>query len=599
MDFTYDVAQQFASFFKSEKIKPFASLLIHRLKEGNICLDINSELQSNLQLNESERLQLISEIELAKEPQVSVSSEIKQPFILYNHKLYLQRYFHYETLILKRIYDFIEYEKENLNYRTQYLLENKSFINSLFPNDKSTIDWQQIAAMSAVLNNFTVITGGPGTGKTTTVSKILATLFNNDLSLKVALAAPTGKAAARMAASLNAPNFKMEEELNARFKSLEPSTIHRLLKYQPNSTLFKHNKENPLPYDVVIVDESSMVDISLFAKLLDAIGTETRLIMLGDKDQLASVEAGSLFGDICQAMESLNEFSETRASFFNQFLNDGSSGDKTKIDFIKPSFKFKNHPLFQHIIELTFSHRFSKDEGIGKFSSAVIKNDKKIIKEFIQPGFNSQVEIDTTNSSQIFESFIEGYSSYINEPDILIALNKLNELRVLCAVRNGESGVYALNKRIEDYLLKKKLIEKSGDFYENRPIIITANFYKLGLFNGDIGIIRYDENGVLRAWFNDAGQARAVIPGYLTSVETVYAMTTHKSQGSEFEKVLVVLPNFYSSVLTRELLYTAVTRAKNKVIIQSKEDIIFKTAEAKVKRGSGLIERFLELDNSK
>ena len=596
MDFTYDVAQQFASFFKSEKIKPFASLILNRLKEGNICLDINSELQSNLQLNETERLQLISEIELAKEPLVSVSPAIKQPFILYNHKLYLQRYFHYETMILKRIYDFIEYEKENLIFRTQYLMQNKSFINSLFPNDKSKIDWQQIAALSAVLNNFTVITGGPGTGKTTTVSKILAILYNENLQLKVALAAPTGKAAARMAASLNESNFNIDDKINEKFKTLEPSTIHRLLVSRRNSTSFKFNNENPLPFDVVIVDEGSMIDVALFAKLLDAIGPETKLIMLGDKDQLASVEAGSLFGDICRAMENLNEFSEIRINLFKEFLQ-FNSGDNIGPDHLKPSLKYKDHPLFEHIIELKYSHRFSINEGIGQFSNAIINNDQKEIKKFFDPAFDKQVEIDTANSTDIFESFIDGFKSYINEKDTLIALTKLNELRVLCAVRNGVNGLHYLNNKIEDYLLKQKLIIKSGEFYENRPIIVTANFYKLGLFNGDIGILRYDNKGVLKAWFNVGGQLTSHIPGYLTLVETVFAMTTHKSQGSEFDKVLVVLPNYYSSVLTRELLYTAVTRARKHVTIIAGEDIILKTSEAKVKRGSGLIERFLKFEN--
>lgn len=594
MEFSYDVAEQFASFFKSETIKPYATLIMKKLKEGNICIDINEEISAQLLLSEDERLNLVSENELASEPQVSVNAEIKQPFILYNHKLYLQRYFHYETMILQRINSFINEENKLQESRTQYLKNNKEFIKLLFPNNPAFTDWQLVAALTAVLNNFTVITGGPGTGKTTTVSKILALLFNEDISLKVALAAPTGKAAARMAASLNDANFNIDENINDKFKTLLPSTIHRLLKYKRNSTLFKHNKENPLPYDVVIVDESSMIDISLFAKLLDAIGPETRLIMLGDKDQLASVEAGSLFGDICQAMESLNEFSEIRANFLNEFLKE-QNGNSAEI--IEPSFNNTNHPLFEHIIELTFSHRFSKNEGIGQFSSAVINNDKNIIKDFLKNGFSPQVLIDTSISNEIFESFIDGYSSYINEPDILIALNKLNELRVLCAVRNGESGVYAINRRIEDYLVKKKLIQRSGDFYENRPIIITANFYKLGLFNGDIGLLRHDEDGVLRAYFNEGGKLKKVIPGYLSSAETVFAMTTHKSQGSEFEKVLIVLPNFHSSVLTRELLYTAVTRAKNKVIIQSKEDIIFKTTEEKVKRGSGLIERFTEFDN--
>ncbi|MEO5966869.1 MAG: exodeoxyribonuclease V subunit alpha, partial [Ferruginibacter sp.] len=564
--------------------------------EGNICIDVNKEINEQNLLNVDERLNLASESELAKEPQVSLNFENKQPFVLYNHKLYLQRYFHYETMILKSIISFINEEKDLSDKRSKYLLENKNFIKKLFKRNSTSIDWQLIAALSAVLNKFTVITGGPGTGKTTTVSKILALLFNENLDLEVALAAPTGKAAARMAASLNDPKFDVDEKVKTMFKSLEPSTIHRLLKYQRNSTLFKHNKGNPLPYDVVIVDESSMIDISLFAKLLDAVGPQTRLILLGDKDQLASVEAGSLFGDICQAIEKLNEFSLSKANFFNQFLIEDSDIINDNENILKPSSQFLNHPLFEHIIELTFSHRFSKSEGIGQFSIAVINNDIEVISKFIKSPISPQVEIDTSNDEKIFSNFIDGYISFIEEPDILKALTKLNEIRVLCAVRSGEKGLYSLNNKIETYLLNKKVIVKTGDFYNNRPIIITSNFYKLGLFNGDIGLLRYDDNGVLKAWFNDAGKLKSIIPGYISSAETVFAMTTHKSQGSEFEKVMIVLPDYYSSILTRELLYTAVTRAKKKVIIQSSSEILFKTTEAKVKRGSGLIERFIESD---
>lgn len=584
MDISYDVADQFSSFFKSESLKPYASLVIRKLEEGSICLDVNYELENQQSLNENEKSFLVSESELAAEPQVSVDPEIKQPFILYNHKLYLQRYFHYETVILERIKTFIKNEKEFYKSRAEFLSDNKNLIKSLFPaRDNTTVDWQLLAALSAVLNNFTIITGGPGTGKTTTVAKILAILFSSQSSLRVALAAPTGKAAARMAATLKA-NIEVDENVKELFKTLEPSTIHRLLEYKSNSTGFKHNKDNPLPFDVVIIDESSMIDITLFAKLFDAIGPDTRLILLGDKDQLASVEAGSLFGDICLAMDKLNIFSKTRTSFFNEFLSTQ----------ILPATDYQDHPLFEHLIELTFSHRFSKEEGIGKFSTAIINNDTKILKEFLKTDVSSRVKIDTNNSKDIFESFIDGYSSFIKEKDISEALKKLNEIRVLCAVRQGENGLYSLNKRIEEYLHRKKLIDKNSDFYENRPIIITSNFYRLGLFNGDIGILRKDNNGRMRAWFEDGENLKQVLPGYLTSAETVFAMTTHKSQGSEFGKVLIVLPTIESPVLTRELLYTAVTRAKKEVVIQSTEKILLRTAEVNVRRGSGLIERFLE-----
>ncbi|MCW3109774.1 MAG: exodeoxyribonuclease alpha subunit, partial [Segetibacter sp.] len=196
----------------------------------------------------------------------------------------------------------------------------------------------------------------------------------------------------------------------------------------------------------------------------------------------------------------------------------------------------------------------------------------------------------------LFEQFVEGYAEYIKEPDIKKALQKLNQLRVLCAVREGEQGLYSLNTAIENYLRKKKLITKKSEYYENRPIIVTKNYYSLGLFNGDVGIIRPDENGVLKAWFEDSNnELKSVFPGYVAESETVFAMTIHKSQGSEYDKVLVILPdNSNIQILTRELLYTAVTRAKSKVIVQASEAVILHTAEGVVERASGIMERFEE-----
>jgi exodeoxyribonuclease V alpha subunit len=446
------------------------------------------------------------------------------------------------------------------------------------------------AAVSGVLNNFTIITGGPGTGKTTTVAKILAILFAIDPALKVALAAPTGKAAVRMAESLKSSALNVDGNINERFQSITPGTIHRLLKYIPESPYFKHDHSNPVNFDVVIVDESSMIDVALFAKLLDAIGLNTKLILLGDKNQLASVEAGSLFGDLCNTQSGLNLLTASRVELINSFIKDANR--KITSQHITEEIC---HPLSQHVIELKRSHRFTSDKGIGRFSKAIIKNDVETLQEYLQNNNDEQVIIDKEYSNAIFEKFIEGYEDYIKEPDIKKALQKLNKLRVLVAVREDEQGLYNLNNAIENYLRKRKLIEKNSEFYNNRPIIITRN-YALGLFNGDIGIIRPDENGISKVWFEDSNkELKPVIPGYVSEAETVFAMTIHKSQGSEYDKVLVVLPdNVNIPILTRELLYTAVTRAKSKVIVQGSEAVILHTAQGVVKRASGIMERFGE-----
>src|SRR5690606_30947018 len=573
-----NVHEQFAEFFKAETLRPFAGLVLKKLSEGHICLDLNEVLNGDIEF--SLLYHNLSDIEndLKKEHLVSTSLDEKQPFVLYKSKLYLQRYFVYETIILKRIQALIESESANLTSRIELINEHKELIVSLFPGVTSleglsadeAVDWQLVATIFGLLNNFTIITGGPGTGKTTTVSKILELLKTINPDIRIGLAAPTGKAARRLSESLH---------------GAQPTTIHRMLKTVYGSIHFKHNQQNPLKYDIVIIDEASMIDVALFAKLLDAIGTGTRLILLGDKDQLSSVEAGSLFRDLCQTQEKVNLISADKIELINSFIV--NNGSKLTERFVS---KELSHPLLNHIIELKRSRRFDSTKGIGKFSKAIITNTLSQIKDFLNIGYDEQVYIDTSYSSDVFENFVRAYKTYIDEEDISLALHKFNNLRVLCAVREGKSGLYNINTEIESFLKKEGLIDNQSEFYTNRPIIITKNYYDLGLYNGDIGIIRPDSNNIMMAWFEDSEkQLKAVSPQLIVESETVYAMTIHKSQGSEYEEVLIVLPDHEDThILTRELLYTAVTRAKSNVIIQSSESVILSTIDRTVKRASGI-----------
>ncbi|MCF6402592.1 exodeoxyribonuclease V subunit alpha [Chitinophaga filiformis] len=593
-----DVHQQFAEYFQIPALKPYAYLLSRKLSEGHICLHLGKRIENNGELPAFCDNLPVGSKQLQHIPLIAKNGSDTQPFVLYQERLYLQRYFRYETIFLRRIHQFLATEKTVLQERLDMLEANRAFISRLFaagPAFKADggdpADWQLSAAVTGVLNNFTIITGGPGTGKTTTVAKILAILYNLDPSLKVALAAPTGKAAARMAESLRNTQLPVDETITAQFQSLTPSTIHRLLRSKKDSPYFAYNAENPLNFDVVIVDECSMIDVALFAKLLDAIGAGTRLILLGDKDQLASVEAGSLFGDLCQAQDALNLFTAGRLALINSFIADEQR--KLPVTQVKEG---DTHPLFQHLVELRRSHRFSGEKGIGKFSKAIIANDRTAIQSFLTPGADEQVVIDQTYSKELFRDFVSGYSAFIVENDIRAALQLLNDLRVLCAIREGEEGLYAINRAIEKILHDKRLIRVNADFYENRPIILTRNYYEHGLFNGDTGIIRPDEDGVLMAWFEDSnGELKAILPGYLTEAETVFAMTIHKSQGSEFKEVMVILPKAKDvPILTRELLYTGVTRAKQKVYVQASADVLTLTAERFVERASGIGQRFTD-----
>ncbi|AXY77596.1 exodeoxyribonuclease V subunit alpha [Paraflavitalea soli] len=592
-----DVHQQFAEYFGIPALKPYAYLLSKKLSEGHICLHLDQLTASADDLPAYYHLLPGGSQSLETLPLVGKNGDDRQPFVLYQNRLYLQRYFRYETGFLQRIRQFLAEEQAQLPQRLALLRQHKAFISRLFSNpgngsagaSEDLADWPLAAAITGILHNFTIITGGPGTGKTTTVAKILSLLYTTNPALKVALAAPTGKAAARMAESLRQTTLPLEAPILEKFQALHPSTIHRLLKPVAGTHYFRHNQQNPLSYDVVIVDECSMIDVALFAKLLDAIAPGTRLIMLGDKDQLASVEAGSLFGDLCLAQPILNQFSAERLALINEFIED----DRYRLPESHISHQHE-HPLFQHLVELRRSHRFTGHTGIGSFSKAVIGNDAAALQQFLPPSRDEQVVIDPLYSNDLFEKFIAGYAAFITEKDISSALKKMNALRVLCAVREGEQGLYAINSRIEKWLDSKKLIQHTVPFYENRPIILTRNYYEHGLFNGDTGIIRANKQGVLMAWFEDStGTLRSIMPGYLSEAETVFAMTIHKSQGSEFDEVLVILPPIANSpLLTRELLYTAVTRARKRVYLQGSGETILEAAQRVVERASGIAARF-------
>lgn len=592
---TLDVYRQFADFFQNKNLEPFLYLLSKRFSEGHICLDL-ADLDAT-ELEEAGITTLPDTAKLKDEPLVfSVDNSEEQPvqpFVLWENRLYMQRYFHYESLVFDKIKQFIFLGKADREALRSRLIVLKPHLQRLFPVDTlDKPDWQMIAAIAALFNRFTIITGGPGTGKTTTVAKILSLLLEDNPSLKVALAAPTGKAAARMAESLketaNNPDLGLTSEIQQLFTTLEPSTIHRLLGARPDNIYFRHNAQLPIPHDLVIVDESSMIDVAMFAKLLDAIRPEAKVIFLGDKDQLASVEAGSLFGDLCTAQKSLNTFRADQATFINkELLNYG----KTPIPDVL--IQENDHLLAEHIVELQHSYRFTAGGNIGVISDAIIHNKTEVLTRFIQHN-TEDIRIDTEYSEAKLLDFASQYQSYIEEPNIREALKKLNNFRVLCAVREGPQGLYHTNSQIEKHLQQKGLLSLTQTYYENRPIIVTSNNYELGLFNGDIGLVRKDENNRLRVWFETAdGELRNVLPAFIQSAETVFAMTIHKSQGSEFDHILVRLPEYEANrLLTRELLYTGVTRAKKTVIIQASEAVMLSTCENRVKRGSGILQRF-------
>lgn len=592
MNITDDIHRQFAEFFEEPAIWPYAYLLSQKLTEGNICISVDDVPEN---LNSTPYSKSITAKELISlKHLVSKQDVLTTPFILHNDRLYFQRYFKYETSIIHKLNDLIAAEKTVLANRISQLESQRTLIQSLKTDykldnltTKEKVDWQLVAVTQALLNNFTIITGGPGTGKTTTLAKLLIVLYALEPNAKVALAAPTGKASMRMLESLKSSTLNFTEETKAKIGQLVPSTIHSLLGYKRESVNFKHNAENPLPYDWVVVDEASMIDVPMFSKLLAAIGYNTRIILLGDKDQLASVEAGSLLGDLCQTLPSLNQFSDETAQWINTFITDDDR--KINVEFINDAKQL----LAGHIIELKYSHRFNSQGAIGKVSRAVIEGKVDEVKALIQNAQGTNVIVDQKNDPALLENFVAGYEAYINEHDKAEALKKLNQLRVLVAVRQGPRGLYAINKAIELHLRKKALIKPDDEFYENRPIMITRNMYDLGLLNGDTGIMRKDASGNMKVWFEDGqGGIKSVLPAYLNYSETAFAMTIHKSQGSEFDHVMVILPEGTSNaLLTRELLYTGITRAKSSITIQGEMATIEHAVNSCVKRISGITGR--------
>lgn len=575
----------FSLFFQDERIRPYAEALFQKMAHGHVCLAGDFLTQSDRKV--------LGQIK----QYVTVDPAGTKPFVLHGDKLYLHRYFRYETMILASIKRMLDRGKERLMERKVALHSLAYFIQMLEqkPDAGSAIqtDWQLIAALSVFLNQFTIITGGPGTGKTTSVAMVLFLLYHKYPHLRISLAAPTGKAAMRMSESLKNTPIDIPDSIRDQFASIKPTTIHRLLGYQHGSIHFKHNQQNPLHYDIVIVDEASMIDVALFAKLTDAIGPDTRLVLLGDKNQLASVEAGSLFGDLCKVQPTANRFDELRFKILNgHFRNPQNKLDPICID---------HSPLQNHIIELQKSRRFGEHSGIGKLASVVLHQQLDQLPPFFQEGLFPDVWIDTAVSSAVFKKQAMLFADYLAEPDVQEALTKLQVFRVLCAVREGEQGMHAANKRMETILQRADLrnhdgtpFSPVGEWYENRPIMVTKNDPELELYNGDTGIIRWDSTDQLwKAWFsNPQGGVRFVLPMYITALETVYAMTIHKSQGSEYDNVLVLLPEETDhELLTAELLYTAITRAKQKVVLQVSHQTLEKAIHTRVRRISGITER--------
>jgi exodeoxyribonuclease V alpha subunit len=454
---------------------------------------------------------------------------------------------------------------------------------------------QKMASISAVLKRFCVISGGPGTGKTTTVVKILALLVEQagENDIKIILCAPTGKAAASLSETIR--SAKMTIDCDDAVKNAIPddaSTIHRLLKTIPGSPYFRHNKDNPIHADVVIIDEASMIDVALMAKLFNSIPKEARIILVGDKDQLSSVEAGSVLGDICNR-ENVFNISQSTIEEIQQFLT-GKQIDLPNLSKIKKG-------LQEHIIVLDRNYRFDEKSGIGGFSESINKGDSETGLRMLMDSNEKGIDLKEVNDritlyQELKKEVMGRYSEYLKEDNPYNALKLFNQFKVLCALRTGPFGVGTINQIIQNILYENGLIDVStqepDSMYNGRPILITRNDYSSGLFNGDTGIIlseHQERNESLQAFFPiNKNETRQVPLHRLPQHETAYAMTVHKSQGSEFNDVVLILPDKHYPILTRELIYTGVTRTVHTVTIWGNKDVFKEAIRRKIERTSGL-----------
>ncbi|MCF6442751.1 exodeoxyribonuclease V subunit alpha [Pseudoalteromonas luteoviolacea] len=517
-----------------------------------------------------------------------------KPIVLFKNQLYLARLANYEAYLAER---FISMSQREINLDLGQL---QALLNVYFPvQDDNVIDWQKVACAIAAASAFCVITGGPGTGKTTTVTKLLAILQSLYVKapLNIKLVAPTGKAAARLSESIIGAKGRLA--LAPELADLIPEdaqTIHRLLGVIPHSNKYKHHDKNPLHVDLLIVDEASMVDLSLMSKLVAALPEGARLYLLGDKDQLASVDTGCILNDLCADLKlgQHPKYSSQRA----QLLNDVCFGGVKKLSGAASQFQLQDMMAF-----LQQSHRFKSDSGIGQLASAVNNNDPNHLDWVIHQGFSELSLYGLSNESYVnmIERAANAYSEYLRAIQAGESARKIHKLfsdyQLLAAVREGPYGVNELNKRIEHKLAQQNLIRPYTRYYVGMPLMITQNDYQLKLFNGDIGIVLPDENGQLFATFIDEqGHLRSINPARLPSYELVYVMTIHKSQGSEFAHTAMILPPIQRARqgVNRQLVYTGITRAKNHLELICQPQVLRLAMEKTVGRSSGLRERLLK-----
>jgi exodeoxyribonuclease V alpha subunit len=528
------VAQRLTALAKEpdETVALAVALAVRALRNGSVCIDLRSvEQQVGVEgLPWPDIDAWLAAIEASTlagtPPAVRVEGDL----------LYLDRYWLEEQQVADDVHTMIAVKPERVS----------PDIDRLFP---AGFEEQRSAAQIALSQGLTVLTGGPGTGKTTTVARLLA-LLAGGTRLRIALAAPTGKAAARLQEAVRLEVDKLDKADQQALSGMHATTLHRLLGSRPDtSARFRHHRSNRLPHDVIVVDETSMVSLTMMARLLEAVRPDARLILVGDPDQLASVEAGAVLADLVDGL------------------------DASKLAALKTP------------------HRFG--ESIGALASSIRAGDTDGAIEVLRAGGDHIEWIDTDQPSEHLRRVLVPQALALREAAILgnaeAALATLDEHRLLCAHRRGPYGVRFWNRQVERWLAEETGEPIWSDWYAGRPVLVTANDYGLKLYNGDTGVTLV-RDGVLRAAIAGAEQLEFAT-SRLSEVDTMHAMTIHKSQGSQADEITVLLPQEDSRLLVRELFYTAVTRAKERVRVIASEQALRAAVERRAVRASGLARR--------
>jgi exodeoxyribonuclease V alpha subunit len=540
-----------------EKVLLATALAVRAVRQGSTCLDLTTVAELPIE-DEPAAQELPWPDPEPWQAAVAASPLVAQEVLRFdNALLYLDRYWREEVQVCRDI--IARLEREAPEVETAVL---EAGVLRVFPEEG--YDEQRDAVREAARRWTTVLTGGPGTGKTTTVAGLLALLAEQaehrhagaGRNLRIALSAPTGKASARLQQSVEAETLKLPQSDRDRLGDLQSSTLHRLLGWRPDSSIrFRHNRDNRLPHDVIVVDETSMVSLTMMARLLEAVRPDTRLVLVGDPGQLASVEAGAVLADLVDGFGRRSE---------------------------------------SPVEPLRTSHRFGG--GIADLAQALRDDRPDRVIEVLRGG--GDVELVDPADEQAMAEFRAvttraalAVRLAAEAGDAQAAVDALDQHRLLCAHREGPYGVAGWNRQVERMVAERTGITHYEEWYAGRPVLVTANDYGQGLYNGDIGVTIRASDGRLRVVVPGADGLKDFATTRLAGVETVHAMTVHKSQGSQAHEVSVIMPPEESRLLTHELFYTAVTRAQDKVRVIGTEESVRAAVARKVQRASGLARR--------